>query len=47
MNSSIITLAAIVMLALLFMKVPVFISVLGGSVTYFILNPNISTQIFA
>lgn len=47
MNSSIITLATIVMLALLFMKVPVFISVLGGSVTYFILNPNISTQIFA
>lgn len=47
MDSSIIAIAAIVMLLLLFMKVPVYISVLGGSVTYFMLNPNISTHILA
>lgn len=45
--SGIIGLAAIVMLALLFLKVPVYISVLGGSAIYFILNPDINAIIFA
>ena len=39
--------SAIVMLVLLFLKVPVFISVLGGSVVYFVLNPDINMIIFA
>lgn len=39
--------AAIIMLVLLFLKVPVFISVLSGAVTYFLLSPAIPQQIFA
>ena len=35
------------MLVLLFLKVPVFISVLGGSLVYFLLNPDINSVIFA
>lgn len=40
-------LSAIVMLALLFLKVPVYLSVLGGSAIYFVLNPSINTVMFA
>lgn len=45
--NSVLGLSAIVMLLLLFLKVPVYISVLGGSAIYFILNPNINTIIYA
>lgn len=44
---NILILSAIVMLALLFLKVPVFISILGGSAVYFLLNPGINPIIFA
>jgi len=40
-------LGAIVLLTLLFLQVPVFASLLAGSVTYFALTPNIPTQIIA
>lgn len=46
MNQAII-IAAIVMLALLFLKVPVYVSVLGGSVIYFLLTPGINAAVFA
>lgn len=45
--NNILVISAIVMLVLLFMKVPVFISVLGGSAVYFILHPSINTIVFA
>lgn len=45
--NNILLLAAIVMLVLLFLKVPVYIAVLGGSMVYFILNPSINPIIFA
>ena len=44
---NILILSAIVMLTLLFLKVPVFISILGGSAVYFLLNPGINPIIFA
>ncbi|WP_422444816.1 TRAP transporter large permease [Thermoanaerobacterium sp. DL9XJH110] len=47
MNISVIGLAAVIMLVLLFLKVPVFASILAGSVVYFALTPNIPTQIIA
>ncbi|GKX27741.1 C4-dicarboxylate ABC transporter [Vallitalea longa] len=47
MDISIIGIATIVMLILLFLKVPVFISVLSGSVIYFAFTPNVPTQIIA
>ena len=37
--SDVLMLSAIVMLVLLFLKVPVYIAVLGGSMVYFVLNP--------
>lgn len=43
----IIILSAIVMLLLLFLKVPVYISVLGGSLVYFMANPNVNSIVFA
>lgn len=43
----VIILAAIVMLVLLFMKVPVYIAVLGGSAVYFFMNPSANPIIFA
>lgn len=46
MNSIIIA-AAVVMLVLLFLKVPVYISVLGGSAIYFLLNPKVNSIIYA
>ncbi|MDD4843900.1 MAG: TRAP transporter large permease [Anaerotignum sp.] len=45
--NSVLILSAIVLLALLFLKVPVYLSVLGGSAVYFVLNPNINTIMFA
>jgi tripartite ATP-independent transporter DctM subunit len=47
LSSGIIFAAAAVMLILLFLKIPVFVSVLAGSVTYFILSPDIPAQIMA
>ena len=40
-----ILIGVVVMLVLLFMKVPVFLSVIAGSATYFFLNPDISAMI--
>ena len=45
MESSI-AVSTIVLLVLLFLKVPVFLSVLSGGVMYFLLSPNIPGQIF-
>ena len=45
--NSVIMIAAVVMLVLLFLKVPVYISVLGGSAIYCILNPNVKPIIYA
>ena len=47
MGISAVGLGAIVLLTLLFLQVPVFASLLAGSVTYFALTPNIPTQIIA
>lgn len=46
-GSTIIIIAAVVMLALLFLKVPVYISVLGGSAIYFLLNPKVNAIVYA
>ena len=46
MNSTII-IAAIALLVLLFLKVPVFISVLSPSAIYFLGNPTINATVFA
>lgn len=45
--SDVLLLSSVIMLVLLFLKVPVFISVLGGSLVYFLLNPDINSVIFA
>lgn len=45
--NSILVVSAIVLLVLLFFKVPVYISVLGGSIVYFVLNPKVSAVVFA
>ncbi|KAF5075103.1 Sialic acid TRAP transporter permease protein SiaT [anaerobic digester metagenome] len=45
--NSVLALSAIVLLVLLFLKVPVYLSVLGGTAIYFILNPTINTIMFA
>ena len=42
-----ILIASSVMLVLLFLKVPVFASVLGGSICYFVLTPGTNPAIFA
>lgn len=47
MTISPIALAAIIMLVFLFLKVPVFASVLSASATYFLLTPGISTKMMA
>ena len=44
---SAITVAALVLLVCLFMKMPVFTAVLSGSLSYFLMNPRIPPQIFA
>lgn len=46
MNSILIA-AAVVMLVLLFLKVPVYISVLGGAAIYFVFNPGVNPIVFA
>ena len=43
---STVMLAAIVLLVLLFLRVPVFVSVLAGGVTYFLMVPNLPGTIF-
>lgn len=45
--NNLILLSAVIMLILLFFKVPVYIAVLGGSAVYFIFNPSIVKVIFA
>ena len=45
--SNILILSAIVMLVVLFLKVPVYIAVLAGSLIYFIKNPSANPIIFA
>lgn len=45
--SDVLTISSIAMLVLLFLKVPVCISVLGGSLVYFLLNPNVNPMVFA
>lgn len=47
MEVSIVAIAFGIILVLLFLKVPVFVSLLAGSVFYFISNPNVPTQIIA
>ena len=44
---NVIVLSAIVMLVLLFLKVPVYVSVLGGSLVYFAANPSVNSIVFA
>ncbi len=43
----IVVIAALIMIVLLFLKVPVFASVLAGAVTYFAMMPGLPTRIFA
>ncbi|MGE4275604.1 MAG: TRAP transporter large permease [Lawsonibacter sp.] len=45
--NTVLGLSAIVMLVLLFLKVPVYISILGGSAIYFLLNPSVNPVVFA
>ncbi|MFZ5967432.1 MAG: TRAP transporter large permease [Bacillota bacterium] len=47
MGISVVGLAAVVMMVLLFLKIPVFASVFAGSIVYFALTPNVPTQIIA
>ena len=47
MSSSVVSIATAVMLAALFLKMPVFLSVLAGSVAYFMLHPELPAQIMA
>lgn len=45
--SDVLMISSLSMLALLFFKVPVFIAVLGGSLIYFLMNPDINSILFA
>lgn len=45
--SNVLAVAAVIMLVLLFLKVPVYIAVLGGAMVYFVANPAINSTIFA
>lgn len=45
--SDVLMFSSVAMLVLLFLKVPVFIAVLGGSLIYFLMNPDINSLIFA
>jgi len=47
MSANLVGISGAVLLILLFMKVPVFVSVLGASTAYFILSPTANAQIFA
>ena len=46
-GNEIVILSFAVMMVMLFLKVPVFISVFSGSIIYFALNPNVNAAIFA
>ena len=46
-SSTIIAICAVALLVLLFLKVPVYIAVLGASACYFVLNPSANPVIFA
>lgn len=45
--SDILLLASIIMLVLLFLKVPVYIAVLGGAMVYFVMNHGVNPIVFA
>jgi tripartite ATP-independent transporter DctM subunit len=45
--NDILILASVVLLAALFLKAPVYIAILAGSMVYFVLNPDINPIIFA
>ncbi|XBX05357.1 TRAP transporter large permease [Enterocloster clostridioformis] len=45
--SDILLLASIIMLVLLFLKVPVYIAVLGGAMVYFVMNQGVNPIVFA
>ena len=45
--SDVLMFSSVAMLVLLFLKVPVFVAVLGGSLIYFLMNPDINALIFA
>ena len=45
--NNILLISSIIMLGLLFLKVPVYVAVLGGSAFYFFMHPSINTVIFA
>lgn len=45
--NNILLIASVMMLLLLFLKVPVFIAVLGGAMVYFVMNPGINPVLFA
>nr|WP_073270160.1 TRAP transporter large permease [Alkalibacter saccharofermentans] len=47
MDINVVALSAIVILVLLFLKIPVFITLLSGSVVYFMLTPSVPVQIIA
>ena len=42
---SVVILSCVLMLVFLFMKLPVFIAILGAAVTYFFLHPELSSSI--
>ena len=46
MNSSV-GIMSLILLVLLFLKIPVFVAVLGASVVYFIMTPGINPAVFA
>ena len=46
MNSSV-GIMSLILLVLLFLKIPVFVAVLGASVVYFIMTPGINPEVFA
>ena len=45
--SDVLMFSSVAMLVLLFLKVPAFVAVLGGSLIYFLMNPDINSLIFA
>ena len=42
-----VAIALIIMLVCLFCKTPVFISIMAGGLSYFLMNPEVSTTLFA
>ena len=46
MNSSV-GIMSLILLVLLFLKIPVFVAVLGASVVYFVMTPGINPAVFA